>query len=226
LIAALACRLGRQLATEEIAELASHIEIERMRMPIGYQDQYAAAFGGLNCLEISRDRRCLRPCAATPDVRRALEQRLLLFFTGKRRRSTDILQAQRDASRRAGSSTVEALHEIKHIAEQMIAALECGDLDHVGRLLHDSWVQKRRLAPGVTTPEIDAWYAEARDAGALGGKITGAGGGGFLMLYADPARRSAVIQRMSELGLVWVDADFDVAGVTTLLREPAGLAVA
>jgi D-glycero-alpha-D-manno-heptose-7-phosphate kinase len=217
LIRALSSDLGLNLGKQEMAEIACHIEIDRMGMPIGRQDQYAAAFGGLNVLTFEGHRTHVEPLAIFPEVRDELQSRILLFFTGRRRRSTDILTQQREETSRPGSQTLASLHAIKGFARQMRAAIELGDLDAVGQLLDDSWSEKRRLASGVSTPEIDNWYTEARAAGASGGKITGAGGGGFLMLYARPERRTAIIQRMSELGLVWVDSLFEDQGCAPLL---------
>jgi D-glycero-alpha-D-manno-heptose-7-phosphate kinase len=150
---------------------------------------------------------------------------LLLFFTGQRRRSTTILAAQRDATQQTGSSTLAALHDIKALAREMYDALKEGDVAAVGHLLDESWMRKRRLAPGVSTPQIDAWYDEARAAGALGGKITGAGGGGFLLLYAEPERRREVITRMSDLGLMWVDTKFETTGATAVLTTSSRAAL-
>jgi D-glycero-alpha-D-manno-heptose-7-phosphate kinase len=217
LIRALSTDLGLGLSKREIAEIACHIEIDRMQMPIGRQDQYAAAFGGFNVLSFGRGGTHIEPLAVAPEVREELQSRTLLFFTGRRRRSTDILTQQMEETSRPGSQTLESLHALKAFAQQMRRAIESGDLDAIGRLLDDSWTEKRRLAAGVSTAEIDGWYAEARAAGAAGGKITGAGGGGFLMLYARPEHRSAIIQRMSELGLVWVDSMFEDEGCTPLL---------
>lgn len=222
LITAVAADRGLSLSRDEIAELACHIEIDCMGMPIGRQDQYAAAHGGLNSLYFSAAGTNIIPCEISTENSAELEERLLLFFTGKRRRSTDILSHQRSATERPGSETVMALHQIKTLAVDLQRALQSGDLDEIGRILDVSWEQKRRLAPGISTREIDNWYTEAKRAGALGGKITGAGGGGFLMLYVDPARRGAVIQRMSELGLVWMDCAFDRQGATVVLGQPTG----
>lgn len=220
MIRALSDATGRPISCGETAELACRIEIERMGMPIGRQDQYAAAFGGLNIIEFGADGTQVQPLEITPERRYALQERMLLFFTGRRRRSTDILTAQREESGRAGSATVGALHEIKQLAVDMIAAIQQGDYDEIGRLLDASWQRKRKLAPGVSNEEIDGWYSAALEAGALGGKITGAGGGGFLLLYADPAHRATVIQRMSELGLVWVDTTFEQEGARTIVGAP------
>jgi len=219
MITALAADAGTPMEPRAVAELACDIEIERLGMPIGKQDQYASAFGGMNIFEFTADGTTVTPVCLPPATLAALEERILLFFTGQRRRSTDILNAQRSATERSGSATLEALHDIKACARAMIQLLNRGELDHIGYLLDESWRRKRALAPGVSTPDIDRWYDEARGAGASGGKITGAGGGGFLMLYSDTRYRQQVIQRMSELGLVWVDTGFDQDGASILLSE-------
>lgn len=225
LITAITTAQGRSLSPASVAELACHLEIDRLRMPIGRQDQYASAFGGLNVLTFAHGETTVAPCPVTDQTMRDLQERLLLFFTGQRRRSTDILTAQRDATQQASSPTLAALHDIKALAREMHGALRGGDLPAVGRLLDESWMHKRRLAAGVTTPQIDAWYDEAKAAGAVGGKITGAGGGGFLLLYAEPERRREVIARMSDLGLMWVDAKFEHTGATAVLTTPAHAAL-
>lgn len=221
LITAITAAQGRSLAPAEVAELACHLEIERLQMPIGRQDQYASAFGGLNVLTFSRGETTVSPCPVSDRTMRELQDRILLFFTGQRRRSTDVLNAQREGMLEANSPTLAALHDIKALAGEMYDALRVGELDRIGQLLDASWMRKRRLAPGVSTPQIDAWYDAAKVAGAIGGKIAGAGGGGFLMLYADPERRHNVIARMSELGLMWLDTQFESAGATAVLTTPA-----
>ncbi|HEX5165017.1 MAG TPA: hypothetical protein VFV93_06440, partial [Thermomicrobiales bacterium] len=137
-----------------------------------------------------------------------------------------ILTAQRDATQRTSSPTIDVLHDIKACAREMIGLVERGQLDDIGYLLDESWRRKKALAAGISTPDIDRWYQEALDAGASGGKITGAGGGGFLMLYVDNDHREPVIQRMSELGLVWVDTAFDTEGASVLLHEASMDAIA
>lgn len=219
MITALATDRGQSMTPAAVAEMASRIEIDQLGMPIGRQDQYASAFGGMNIIEFETDSTTVTPVDLPQETRRAFEERILLFFTGQRRRSTDILTAQRQASQQSSSPTLEALHDIKACAREMIGLIERGQLDHIGYLLDETWRRKKALAPGVSTPEIDRWYQEALDAGASGGKITGAGGGGFLMLYVDTRLRQQVIQRMSTLGLVWVDASFDTEGATVLLAE-------
>ena len=221
LITALAQDQGREFSKQEIADLACHIEIDRMRMPIGRQDQFAAAFGDLNRIDFTAGSAQVTAIDIPEASRRRLQEHVLLFFTGQRRRSTDILDAQRHATSQPGSAVRAALHEIKQFALEMLDALQLEDFVTVGELLDASWQRKRMLAPGVSNPNIDGWYAAAKDAGAIGGKITGAGGGGFLMLYAMPERRAQVIQRMSELGLVWVDSEFEREGSSVIATTPS-----
>jgi D-glycero-alpha-D-manno-heptose-7-phosphate kinase len=220
LITALSELRGISLSKAEKAELACHIEIERMGMPIGRQDQYASAFGGFNIMRFSPEGTEVIPCQIPDAAREVLQQGVLLFFTGMRRRSTDILEAQRQATEKPKSNTLEALHDIKAIALDMIRALEAGDLATFGTLLDLSWERKRQLAPGITNDTIDGWYRAAKSAGAIGGKITGAGGGGFLMVFVEPDARRSVIQRLNEEGLVWVDVEFECKGGATVLAPP------
>ncbi|MGH9173536.1 MAG: GHMP kinase [Vicinamibacterales bacterium] len=224
MITALAADTDRSMTPADIAELACHIEINCLGMPIGRQDQYASALGGLNILEFNGAETSVTPVCLPAETLTALQERILLFFTGKRRRSTDILLAQREATQRPASPALDALHDIKALAIEMIDLVQRGCLDDLGALLDTSWRRKQALAPGVSNSDIDYWYQEALDAGAMGGKITGAGGGGFLLLYVDPANRQRVIHRMSELGLVWVDTDFDSEGASVMLRSPSEVA--
>lgn len=220
LITALSVDQGMELDHAAIADLACEVEIERMGMPIGRQDQYAAAFGGLNSLRFTTERTTVEPLDVSDKTLRELRERTLLFFTGKRRRSTDILSQQRANTEQTGSKTLEALHKIKQLAVEMREAIETGDLDQVGEILDVSWRHKRDLATGVSNSNIDAWYEEARQAGALGGKITGAGGGGFLLLHVPTEHRSEVIHRLANLGLVWVNAGFDNQGAMPVMPTP------
>lgn len=225
LVTALAEFRGMDLTKRDTAELACHIEINRMGMPIGRQDQFASAFGGLNILRFSPQGTDVTPCNLSKATRDRLQQGILLFFTGLRRRSTDILETQRQATAKPKSTTLDALHDIKAIALEMISVLEAGDLDAFGGLLDLSWQRKQQLAPGITNDTINGWYSAAKEAGALGGKITGAGGGGFLMVFAEPEARRSVIQRMTEEGLVWVDVAFEAKGRSTVLAPPRPVAV-
>jgi len=160
-----------------------------------------------------------------------------LFFTGVARKASSILKNQEAATRQPGSDTTLSLHRIKAMAQQTIELLRAGDLDGFGSLLHESWQAKKRLAAGITNPRIDDWYETARAHGATGGKITGAGGGGFLMLYCPEANQDAVTTVLEAKGLVRMDFHFERSGAVVLMdalprvggtstaARPAGLAM-
>jgi D-glycero-alpha-D-manno-heptose-7-phosphate kinase len=209
--------LTHPLSKHEVAELACAIEIEKMGMPVGKQDQYGAAFGGLNVLHFERDGVEVEPLDLKPSVLTQLENSLLLFFTGTARDSASILSHQKQASAQGQGQVVEALHAIKALAVDVRACLEAGDLDAFGELLHAAWQHKKKLAPNVTSSAIDRYYTLAREAGAVGGKITGAGGGGFLMLYCPPVCQPQVTEVLEGEGLVRMDFRFDFQGATTVL---------
>jgi len=216
---AISTYLGQRLAPGEIAELAAHIEIEKLGSPIGKQDQYAAAFGGLNVLTFRRDRVQVEPLRQLPAVRQELEAHLLLFYTGSSRSANAILKEQQRATTQGRADVVAALHAIKQFALETREALEAGDLDRFGHILQQSWEVKRRLVSGVTNPEIDELYRLARDRGALGGKITGAGGGGFLLLYCEPRYQPEVCAAMQAQGLYRMEFHFDEGGTKVLLNS-------
>lgn len=211
LVAALAARRGQALDPAALAELASWLEIERLGMPVGKQDQYASAFGGLNAIELAADGVRVRPIRLAPSVVAALEERLLLFATGQSRQSATILR-QQQADTGSDPVVTEALHRLKGLAAEMVAALRRADLDGFGRLLDDGWQHKKRLSPRVSSAAIDDWYEAARAAGALGGKLSGAGGGGFLLLYCPPSAQRAVRSALAGCGLRELPFAFDFGG--------------
>jgi len=170
-------------------------------MPVGKQDQYAAAFGGLNYIAFSRHGVTVDRLHVSDETLEALERGLMLFFTGRAPRPAAILHRQGQAARREDPATIRRLEAIKALGLQIRVALECGDLGSFADLLHCSWMEKRQLTQGVTTPFLDQCYETARENGALGGKIAGAGGGGFLVLYCPEERQEAVTGALSELGL-------------------------
>ena len=223
LLLALATRLGLAPDAAELAELAAWLEIERLEMPIGKQDQYASAFGGLNTIEFAAGGQGavrVRPLGLRADVLAALNERLLLFATGQSRHSAQILRQQR-ADTGADPAVIASLHRIKALAGEICEALLREDLDHFGRLLDLGWQQKKRLSGRVSSTAIDDWYAAARAAGALGGKITGAGGGGFLLLYCPPHAQGTVRAALAGLGLRELPFDFDRAGARVLATGEA-----
>lgn len=206
------------MTKQQVAELASSIEINKMGMPIGKQDQYASAFGGLNKIVFTREAITVEPLKISPEIRQVLERRLMLFFTGSSRESTSILQHQRKSTEDGNESVLQALHNIKQVAVEVQKCLESGDLAEFARLLDHSWRQKRRLAPSLSTSFIDESYALALEHGASGGKITGAGGGGFLMLYCLEDAQNAVTQVLEDHGLKRMNFRFDQQGATVLLN--------
>jgi D-glycero-alpha-D-manno-heptose-7-phosphate kinase len=206
------------MTKQQVAELASSIEINKMGMPIGKQDQYASAFGGLNKIVFTREAITVEPLKISPEIRQVLERRLMLFFTGSSRESTSILQHQRKSTEDGNESVLQALHNIKQVAVEVQKCLESGDLAEFARLLDHSWRQKRRLASGLSTSFIDESYALALEHGASGGKITGAGGGGFLMLYCLEDAQNAVTQVLENHGLKRMNFRFDQQGATVLLN--------
>jgi D-glycero-alpha-D-manno-heptose-7-phosphate kinase len=204
------------VATADLAEEACHVEIDRLRRAVGKQDQYIAAFGGLTCFEVSPDGRiCVSPLRVSNTTLHDLEERLLLFFTGYSRDADSVLREQ-DARAEAGDAALLAqLDQVAGNASRVREALERGDASAFAALMHEHWERKR--GRGLSTPAIDRWYEVARAHGALGGKLVGAGAGGFLMLYAgDPA---ALRQAMAGEGLSELRFTFDQDGSTVMARD-------
>jgi len=220
LVQALAAHLHMPVGAVEAAELACWLEIERLGMPIGKQDQYASACGGLNAIEFTDNEVCVLPLDLPADVITTLSSRLLLFSTGQTHNSAAILRKQQ-ADTQTKPGVIGSLHRIKTLARNMREALLAEDLDLFGRLLDLSWREKRSLSKKISTAAIDHYYHAAREAGALGGKIVGAGGGGFLLLYCTAHCQEAVRETMARCGLREVTFDFDFAGAQVLaVHEP------
>ncbi len=218
LVQGLSTLLGESLSTAEIAELACDLEINRLGMPIGRQDQYSSAFGGLNAITFSSSGVQITPVLMSAANRRRLERNLLLFYTGTSRHSSEILRHQQRRTAHAVPNVIESLDRIKALAEEIRHALEAGRIDDVGELLDLAWQRKKTLAPSISNAFIDECYALARSRGALGGKITGAGGGGFLLFYCPPHAQPAVRTALAARGLTPVDFQFDQTGVQILLN--------
>jgi D-glycero-alpha-D-manno-heptose-7-phosphate kinase len=218
LIRALSTCLGMTPDSAEVAELACALEIHRLGMPIGKQDQYASAFGGLNALTFSPQGVTVAPLDLAPDVLTSLSSRLLLFSTGAGRDSAQILRQQRNDTGSKPAVT-SALHQIKALAQEMHRALLDTDLDRFGHLLDRGWEQKKRLSGKISSPAIDRWYAAALAAGALGGKITGAGGGGFILLYCPSSAQDRLRAAMTSFGL-W-ELSFELSAISCQPSAPA-----
>jgi D-glycero-alpha-D-manno-heptose-7-phosphate kinase len=203
---------GTALDKAQVADLATHIELTVLGRPIGMQDQYASAFGGLNFLTFDASGTRVEPVAVGRSRMVELRRHLMLFHTGSSRDSARILEGQRQATRERDESVLEALHRVKDTAYRMREILTGGDIPDIGRLLHDSWQHKKRFSPSVSNPDIDTYYDTAMRCGALGGKITGAGGGGFLLIFSKPDRQERISRELTALGLQELDFDFEDGG--------------
>jgi D-glycero-alpha-D-manno-heptose-7-phosphate kinase len=209
------------LPKAEVAKLAADVELNRLRMPIGLQDQYAAAFGGLNVIRFSAEGVEVEPLAISDKTRAWLDESILLFFTQQSRESNEILEEQRERSLAEDPCAIAALRAIKGHAEEAREALFAGEPYRLGDIMHRSWLEKKKLAKGITNTEIDAAYEEALDAGALGGKIAGAGGGGFLMLVCPADRQASLCRALEGRGLVRADFHHDTTGARILVNNAA-----
>jgi len=215
LVKALHAHRRRLLHAEELAEIACDIEINRLCEPVGKQDQYIAAFGGVTCLTFHRDDKVeAEPLRASMDTLFNLEDNLLLFFTGFSRSAGGILTDQKQRTERADAAMLANLNDVKELGLRSKAALEKGDVALFGEILHEQWEQKKRRSSGMSNSQIDEWYELGRTNGAIGGKLVGAGGGGFLMFYAEDHRR--LRDAMARVGLEEVRFRFDFEGTKVL----------
>ena len=199
----------------ELAKQACHIELEKLREPIGKQDQYIAAYGGITCFKFVPDGRVEAwPLKISEETLYNLEDNLLLFFTGYARSASKILKEQDDKSKQADKTMMENLHFVKELGQQSQAALESDNLPEFARLMDVHWQRKKERSQSMSNQDINAWYDCAMANGALGGKIIGAGGGGFLMFYAKEKAR--LRHAMRERGLKEVRFRFDFEGTKIL----------
>lgn len=199
LLAVLSAYKGEFRSPEQLAEEACHLEIDLCGEPIGKQDQYAAAFGGFNLIEFNPDDTTkVTPILCPTGHMKAFEAQTLCFYTGRTRSASNILKEQSERSRDS-AQVIGALNALKSLAFEFAKGLYAGDFRAMGEILHEGWQLKRELSSGITDPEIDDCYERARAAGAYGGKLLGAGGGGFLMLQAPVERHEAIVATLSDL---------------------------
>jgi D-glycero-alpha-D-manno-heptose-7-phosphate kinase len=202
---------------ETLAREACVLEIERLGEPIGKQDQYAAAFGGLNFIEFHpNDSVTVQPLVLPQSLIAELESNLMLFYTGDQRDARTLLSRQVSIMQ-SDADKFATMQRMVELAYQMRDILTQGDLDEFGATLHRGWEMKRSIGAGISYPRIDEAYAAARAAGAIGGKLAGAGGGGFLVLYCPGSKQAAVRAALS--GLKEVDFQFDRAGARTAFAQ-------
>jgi D-glycero-alpha-D-manno-heptose-7-phosphate kinase len=210
------CRwLHLPLTNYEIADLAYQIERVDMGFRGGKQDQYAATFGGFNYIEFSRDATIVNPLRVPPDVLNELQYNLLLRYTGKSRRSDPIIDTQVQGYVQRSEDVVRAMDELKQIAVALKNALLQSRLDDFGALLHQAWISKKRMAAQISAPYIDELYETARAHGALGGKISGAGGGGYMFFYCPFDHKHLIAEQLERLGAQVVGLNFDLYGLQT-----------
>lgn len=203
---------------DELAEQACHIEIDTLKEPVGKQDQYIAAFGGITFFRfLPNDQVEARPLKITTDTLYNLEDNLLLFFTGYSRPASEILREQDVRSRQNDKEMIANLHLVKELGRESKEALERGDLTRFGDLMNVHWEHKKRRSANISNDRIDQWYTLARSKGATGGKVIGAGGGGFLMFYAEDKVR--LRRAMREAGLPEVRFRFDFEGTKVIAQS-------
>jgi D-glycero-alpha-D-manno-heptose-7-phosphate kinase len=216
LLKALFAHRRRLVHPQELAALACDIEIDRLGEPIGKQDQYIAAYGGVTCFTFNRDDTVeAQPLRIGVDALHDLEDNLLLFFTGFSRSAGAILADQKARTEHVDAAMLQNLHYVKELGHRSRQALEAGDTAAFGELMHEHWEHKKRRSGGMSNPCIDEWYELGRRNGAIGGKLVGAGGGGFLLFYSENHRR--LRQAMSTANLQEVRFRFDFEGTKVLL---------
>jgi D-glycero-alpha-D-manno-heptose-7-phosphate kinase len=208
------CAFKRRLVhPQELAEMACHLEIERLGEPIGKQDQYIAAYGGITCFDFNPDNSVgAKPLNIDTDTLHSLEDNLLLFFTGFSRSASSILADQKSRTRKNDAAMLNNLHYVKELGLRSRDALEAGDPTLFGELMHEHWEHKKKRSGQMSNRQIDEWYLLARQNGAVGGKLVGAGGGGFLMFYTEDRER--LKESMTAVGLEEVRFRFDFEGTS------------
>ena len=215
LLKALYAYRHRHINPEELAELACAIEIDRLKEPIGKQDQYIASVGGITCFAFHKDNSVtFAPLKISRETFHKLEDNLLLFFTGFSRSASEILKDQHIKSQKNDVDMLNNLHFVKEIGYLSKDALESGNTDKFGELMHQHWEHKKKRSGGMSNQDIDTWYETALKNGAIGGKVVGAGGGGFLMFMAHDAAK--LRSAMTKSGLQEVRFKFDFEGAKVI----------
>ena len=207
---------GEEWSKEKIAETAFHIGRNILQLPIGKQDEYASSFGGFNLLEFKKDKTIVSPINLTRNTLLELEQNLLLFYAGYPKDHVKILGGQLERIKEKTPEIMESLHLVKGLAEELYASLTNSDINEVGELLHKGWLAKRKFVKNVSNERIDKIYESALKEGAIGGKITGAGGGGHMLFYCEPAKQKSVITKLQSLGLKHVTFNFQKEGAKVM----------
>jgi len=216
------------MSVQELAEMACHIEIDRLGKPIGKQDQYASAFGGIIALEIEPSGKVhVTPLDIHSEVIRDFENHLMMFYTHIERDANEILKEESEKIQKANpgnsshensSEALQALHQIKEIGHRSRDAILMGDVETYGKLLHEHWQIKKKISSKMSSPQIDQWYELAMENGAIGGKIMGAGGGGFFLFCVKNGKRKHLRAVLEQAGLRYMDFRFDFEGSRVLVN--------
>ncbi len=213
--------LQMHLSKHDLAERSFHITRNVLGRHVGKQDEFASAFGGLNFITFHRDGSTdVTPLNLSPDTLNELQGNLMLFFTGSAHHSWTILEDQEKSTRNQSSPATKALHEVHRLAQEMRKALETSDLPCFGRLLDEAWNAKKKVSAKISSARIDRLYQIARQNGAQGGKITGAGGGGFLLLYCEPSSQGEVRNALAAEGVQEMAFALDGNGAQILANDP------
>jgi D-glycero-alpha-D-manno-heptose-7-phosphate kinase len=200
-------------SSRSLAEEACELEIARLGEPIGKQDQYISAFGGVTAFTFEKDGSVgVEPVPASDETLDELQNNLCIIYSGIQRPARTVLSEQGQRVRQLDPVTVDRMHRIKDLGREVYRLLVSGNVDAYGELLHEHWTAKRTLASTMTDPTLDEHYEAARKAGAVGGKLMGAGGGGFFMFYVRPADKRRLIEAMAARGLRQLRFRVDVAG--------------
>jgi D-glycero-alpha-D-manno-heptose-7-phosphate kinase len=218
LLTALHALQRRQIATQDLAELGCHLEIDVAGHAAGKQDHYTAAFGGIVALEIKPDGVVdVQEVPLSVTTREELRNGLVLFFTGLTRKADAILLAQHDQTSRQDPDVIASLDAVKELGYRVKAAIQTDDLEGFGYLMNEHWQQKKRRSTAISSPHLDELYDLGLKQGALGGKLVGAGGGGFLLFYCPAGKRDALRSAMTKAGLREMPFDFDRFGAKVLV---------
>lgn len=220
LLNALHALKGENVSRRQLAEEAFEIATDDLKLPDGKQDFYTAAFGNFVVMDIKPDGSVeVDNADISRATQREFEERTLLFYTGVRRPSSDVLSEQQDKVRQNIGRSVELKHATKEIGKKVLAAFLAGNLDEFGRLMDEHWKLKREMSDKMSNPQFDALYERARNAGALGGKLIGAGGGGFFLIYCQEGAESAVRRLFAERNMREIDFRVDSTGTQVLVNR-------
>ena len=208
-----------KVPTQALAEQACHIEMDIAGHPAGKHDPYLAAFGGFTCLDIDTDGRVkVTPLDISITAVEEFRNNVLLFYTGLTRSSSEILEAQKQDTERKDSAVIDSLHHTKELGYKIKEALEQGDLERFGMMLDEHWQNKKRRSAKISDARLDRWYETVKGCGGLGGKIMGAGGGGFFMFFCPNQSKAKIRKALAEAGLREMPYDFDFEGAKVMVN--------